>query len=340
MTAKIRVLIAEDSATMRDTLTVLLGEDPGIEVVGVAVDGVEAVEMARNLRPDVVTMDVVMPRLDGVGAIAAIMAEAPCRIILVSSAVDDHQVDLSFEAVLAGALEVIGKPRSTKPEDLRRWVRRVAHSIRLMAEIPVVTRRSWARSDQQKRIEIFGIVASTGGPPALARLLGTLPPQLTVPIIVAQHMTDGFTNGLIRWLRAEISLSIVRADEGMRPQGGTVYFPPDGHHIEVTEMRQLHVTQRQGEGACPSGDRLLSSLAKAYGDRAGGVILTGMGQDGADGSLALFRAGGVTFAQDAASCVVFGMPQAAVARGGVRELLPLEAIAQTIERLSRPGVRR
>jgi two-component system, chemotaxis family, protein-glutamate methylesterase/glutaminase len=336
---KIRVLVAEDSATMRDTLLALLGDEPDLEVAGVAVDGVEAVELARTLRPDVVTMDVVMPRLDGVGAIAAIMAEAPCRIIVVSSVVDQAQVDSSFHAVSAGALEVIAKPRSARPDDLRRWGATVAYAIRLMAEIPVVTRKPWQRSQQDNRIEIVGVVASTGGPPALARLLGALPPQLTCPVIVAQHLTDGFTTGLMRWLRQEISLAVVKAEDGMRPIGGTVYFAPDGHHIEVTTRRQLALSARGSDGECPSGDRLLTSLAAAYRDRAAGVVLTGMGDDGAEGMFAIAHAGGVTLAQDSASCVVFGMPQAAVARGGVRDLLPLDAIAQVIERLSRPSVK-
>jgi two-component system chemotaxis response regulator CheB len=334
---KIRVLVAEDSLVMRDTLIALLPEDPRIEVVGAAADGVEAVEMARSIKPDVITMDVIMPRLDGLGAISSIMAEAPCRIIVVSSVADNAQVELGFQAISAGALELIAKPRSQRPEDLRRWTRRIAESIVLMAEIPLVTRRSSALGTRAKRIEIYGIVASTGGPPALARLLAALSPSLSIPVIVAQHVTEGFTEGLVRWLRREVAIPVGLAEDGASPLAGHVYFPRDGHHVEVNERRVFRLTRQGEDYLCPSGDLLLQSLARNYGDRAGGVIMTGMGHDGTEGLLAIRAAGGMTMVQDAASCVVFGMPQAAVARGASTNVLSIEAIAQTIERSSRPG---
>lgn len=340
MTARprIRVLVAEDSLVMRDTLTVLLTEDPRIEVVGWAADGVEAVELARTIRPDVITMDVIMPRLDGLGAIGAIMAEAPCRIIVVSSAVDSTQVELGFQAISAGALELIAKPRSQKPDDLRRWARRIADSICLMAEIPLVTRRAGSVvGGHQTRIEIYGIVASTGGPPALARLLGGLTPALSIPVVVAQHVTEGFTEGLVRWLKREVSIPVQIADDGVPVAPGHVYFPRDGHHVEISEGRTFRLTRPTEGYLCPSGDKLLLSLARNYGDRAGGVIMTGMGTDGTEGLLAIRGAGGMTMVQDAASCVVFGMPQAAVARGATSNVLSIEAIAQAIERSSRTG---
>jgi two-component system chemotaxis response regulator CheB len=222
--------------------------------------------------------------------------------------------------------------------DLRPWARRIADSICLMAEIPLVTRRSSALGHHhQKRIEIYGVVASTGGPPALARLLGALSPSLSIPVIVAQHVTEGFTEGLVRWLRREVAIPVTLADDAMSPLAGHVYFPRDGHHVEVTENRVFRLTRQSDGYLCPSGDRLLHSLARNYGERAGGVIMTGMGHDGSDGLLAIRAAGGMTMVQDAASCVVFGMPQAAVARGASTNVLSIEAIAQAIERSSRPG---
>ncbi len=328
---KIRVLIAEDSDAMRTMLETLFALDSRIELVGSARDGLEAVEMARALRPDVVTMDVVMPQIDGVEATARIMAQAPVRILMIS-AYTDNQVDLSFRAMAAGALEVVAKPSSSVPAHLRTWASRVCDTIVLMAEVPVVTRNRRA-SLIGRRADVVGIVASTGGPLALAQIFAALPRTLPIPILVAQHIAEGFTVGLIRWLKHVSELEFDVASDGWPPKPGHVYFPPDNCDLTISQDRLLH-TPKTSERYSPSGDRLLASLARVYGSRAAGVVLTGMGEDGASGLLAIRDAGGVTFAQSQDTCVVFGMPQAAFVRGAVRELRPLGEIPGDLRELA------
>lgn len=350
---RIRTLIADDSPTMRAALSRLLAEDPLIEVVGVATDGAEAVAQARALRPDVITMDVKMPRLDGLEATAAIMSTVPARILIVSAVHEDAQQDLSFRAIAAGALEVIAKPTGDAGFDLRAWGRRVAESVRLMAEVPVVTRRRLGlvmpmppvagdALDRPARVRVagpgvvdaFAIVSSTGGPPALAAILGALPATLPIPIFLAQHMAFGFVPGLQRWLASVTPLAVTLAEHGTIARPGHAYLPPDGHDLTLGPGGYLETTPNPG-GHCPSGDRLLNSLARSYGARAGGVVLTGMGDDGAQGLLAMRRAGAATFGQDEASCVVYGMPRVAFAVGAVQAQVGVEQVAAIIQDLCR-----
>jgi two-component system chemotaxis response regulator CheB len=285
----------------------------------------------------VITMDIEMPRMGGLEAIEQIMSEAPSRILVVCSVTRETQVDLSFRAMAAGALELISKPDGRPGEDLASWQRRLLESVRLMAEIPVVTRRRRplplvdprARSS---RIVALGLVASTGGPPALAHVLAAFPSNFPIPIFIAQHMATGFTPGLVRWLREAAPLHFEIARDQGAPVAGHVYLAPDGCDLWLDDRGLLRVG-RSGENASPSGNKLLTSLAVTHRDRAGGVVLTGMGEDGAAGLLAIRRSGGLTLAQDEATSVVFGMPEAARRIGAVETLLPLEAIGLTIRGL-------
>jgi two-component system chemotaxis response regulator CheB len=328
----IRVLVVDDSPTMVNTMAALLSQDSRIEVVGRAGDGNRAVSLARLLLPDVITMDLLLPGLDGPAAIAAIMSDAPARILVVS-AVADKGAELGFQAIRAGALELIGKPNVTSGEELRKWGRELVNSICLMAEVPVISRRSRRETippmpSKGARVDIFGLAASTGGPPALAEILSRLPKDLPVPLVVAQHITEGFTPGMVRWLSQVTPLTVTIAREGERLEPGRVYFPLDGHDLTI-DRGLVRLTRTQG-GPCPSGDLLLGSLARAYGGRVGGVVLTGMGDDGARGLLEIRRAGGVTCAQDEASSVVFGMPKAALDIGATEQMLPLSALPDFI----------
>jgi two-component system chemotaxis response regulator CheB len=337
---RIRVLVADDSPAVVDMLSLLLSEDAAIEVVGRATDGRRAVELARELRPDVITMDVLMPVLDGLEATAAIMADAPSRVLIVSS-VDERQLDLSFRAMAVGALEVIRKPTPKEAADIRAWGARVAEAVRLMAEVPVVTRAGRRRgrasvAPECPRVDAIGIVASTGGPPVLASLLASLPHELPAPILVAQHLASGFTDGFARWLAQTTALTVAIAAPHALAQPGCVYLPPDSHHLEVTPDGLFAIARGEGD-LIPSGDRLLRSLAGAYGARACGVVLTGMGADGADGLLALRRAGGLTLAQDETTCTVFGMPRVARDNGAARHMLPPDLIASLIRDRCRPA---
>jgi two-component system, chemotaxis family, protein-glutamate methylesterase/glutaminase len=341
MKPPIRVLVADDSQTMRAALVALLGEEHGLQIVGQARDGVEAVQKARALQPDVITMDVNMPRLDGLGATAAIMAESPSRVLMVCQVSEDRQLDLSFRAMAAGALEVLPKPGPGALE-LRRFGTRIAEAVRLMAEVPVVRRhRTFAFTAGPRAhpagVGAIGIVASTGGPPALTVVLRALPPGLPVPILIAQHIAAGFTPGLLRWLRevSEAKVRVARAGELAAP--GVVYLPPDGCDLEVDSGGLVRTPASTGLHV-PNGNRLLHSIAKVYGPRSVGVVLTGMGDDGAQGLLAIRNAGGATYAQDEASCVVFGMPGAARALGATDNLIPLDGIGTLLAGLCARGV--
>ena len=335
----IRILVADDSLTVRHALVQLLSAQPGLVIVGQAADGVEAVEKARALRPDVITMDVNMPRLDGLGATAAIMQDAPARVLVICSVSEDRQLDLSFKAMAAGALELIAKP-AAGPQALRKWGERVAESVRLMAEVPVV-RRSLPGArlmpmTPYSTVEMVGLVASTGGPPALAQILQGLG-DLCAPLLIAQHIADGFTAGLVRWLGSVTRLEVEAARDGEKPVPGRVYLAPDGCDLLIDAASLL----RTPPGVAlhrPSGNRLLHSLATQYGRRAAGFVLTGMGDDGAQGLLALRLAAGQTFAQDEATSVVYGMPQAAFACGAAQQQVALENVPAILQQLC--GVRR
>jgi len=338
VTQRIRVLIADDSPTVCNVLQAVLSEDPQIEVVGCAYDGLQALTKAKHLRPDVITMDVRMPELDGLEATAAIMAVAPARIVVVCSVGESEQQDLSFRAMAAGALEVIAKPAEGLGGSLRQWGPRLAETVRLMSVVPVVTRRRVPpaglrlRPISHGRVDAFGIVASTGGPPALETVIGALPADLPIPIFVVQHITPGFTSGLVRWLDSVVSLSVKIAVHGEMPRAGAVYLPPDGHDLTLDAEGGVAIAPSTGSHS-PSGDRLLSSLAKVYGTRAGAVVLTGMGDDGVAGLGEIRRAGGAAFAQDESTSVVFGMPRLAMESGAAERALPLNTISGVIRDL-------
>ena len=243
----------------------------------------------------------------------------------------------------AGALEILPKP-GPGPHELRRFGTRIAEAVRLMAEVPVVRRhRAFAFPAGPKPhpagVGAIGIVASTGGPPALTVVLRGLPAGLPAPILIAQHIAAGFTPGLLRWL-GEVSESEVRvACDGDLPAAGVVYLPPDGCDLEI-DLEGLVRTPESTGVHVPNGNRLLHSIANVYGPRSVGVVLAGMGDDGAQGLLAIRNAGGATCAQDEASCVVFGMPSAARALGATDNLIPLDGIGPLLAGLCARGVQK
>jgi two-component system chemotaxis response regulator CheB len=333
----VRVVIADDSATMRKLIAgYLVGG--GCEIVGEAEDGMAAVDLAAEIRPDVITMDVAMPRLDGLAATAAIMAQTPTRIVVICDTQRGDQLDLSFRAMSAGALEIIPKRAASGSTDV--WGKRVVESVRLMADVPVVRWKgnavaaSWQYRDTAGTVDAIGIAASTGGPPALAQLLAALPETFPIPILVAQHIGPGFARGLVRWLDGTTRLSVVEATDGMRLAPGTVVLAPDGRELEIAERGKVRTPAPARVDSPGAGDRLLGSLAKSYAERAGGIVLTGMGSDGAEGLLAIKRRGGFTMAQDHATSVVWGMPGAAAQNGATDLLLPIQHMAIKLVQLA------
>lgn len=345
--ARIRVVVTEDSAVTRALLTAILEEAPGFELVAAVPDGAAAVDAVARLRPSVVTMDLHMPRLDGVEATRRIMREAPTPIVVVtaSSEVDGR---MTYDALAAGALSVVARP--VGPSDARFATRRDAllAELRLMAGVRVVRRfgRAEPRTPAPSRIvrrlgrpiRVVAIAASTGGPAVLHRLLHDLPRDFAVPILVVQHMSEGFISGLARWL-SDVAPGPVRiARDGDVLAAGVVLLAPDGSHLRVTADGTVRLDAGPPIGGHrPAATALLDSVAEVYGESAIGVVLTGMGRDGVDGLANLRARGALTLAQDAASSAVFGMPGAALEAGAVERVLSLEELGPTIAALATAG---
>ncbi|MFL7791863.1 MAG: chemotaxis-specific protein-glutamate methyltransferase CheB [Anaerolineae bacterium] len=352
----IRAIVVDDSPTAQKLLVTILQEAEGIEVVGIGKDGEDAVRLAKRLRPDVVTMDVRMPKMDGLEATRRIMHETPTPIVIVTADLMQADMNLTFEALRAGALTVVGKPGLADTETCTK----VIQTVRLMADVPVVhhwDRREWrppealetmhpsapaktpvppAKRDVQQRIQMIGIASSTGGPATLAKILGQLPADFPVPILVVQHVTNGFVSGLAEWLDSVTSLHVGLASHGEMPSPGTILFAPDDYHIQVNGQGIVELYKGPPyKGLRPSANYLFHSLARAYAHRVMGVVLTGMGDDGAEGLLAIRQAGGLTLAQDEQTCVVYGMPREAVALDAVDQVLPLDQIAQALDRMAK-----
>lgn len=337
-----RVLVAEDSAVTRAYLVALLDGDPALQVVATARDGQEAVETTVRLRPDVVVMDVHMPRLDGLEATRRIMELAPTPIVVVSASWIPGEAALTFEALRAGALAALDKPPAPDHPDQPERVARLRETVRLMAEVKVV--RRWPRREQAavsavtepaSHVNVVAMAASTGGPPVVAAILESLPADLGAPVLLVQHIAPGFTEGLVTWLATTTPLTVKLAaeDEALRP--GTVYVAPEGFQMGVTARGRVHLAdEAAGNGFRPSASYLFRSVRDSYGNAALAILLTGMGRDGAEALLALKEAGAVTVAQDEESSVVFGMPGEAVRLGAARHVLSPDRIADLIRSLS------
>ncbi len=345
-TRPLRVLIVDDSATVRYFLKGLLNDAPDMVVVGEAGDGYEALRLAAELKPDIISMDIRMPGLDGLSATRQIMEDTPCPIVIVSSRVEQSEVDLVFMALQAGALAVLNTPRPHNHPDFASSRAQFLSTLRAMAGVSVV--RRWkskpldvpleALEDHSAPPLVVVIGASAGGPMALHRLLGDLPATFPLPVAVVQHMATGFIEGLARWLDTITPLKVVVAEPGQVIQPGQVVVADSGAHLLLRrtgdQVRVLLDSAPDAGPYLPSVDRLFESAAAVFGSRAVGVLLTGMGEDGAQGMLKLRQAGAHTIVQDRASCLVFGMPGAAVALGAAEQVLSIKHIAPVLERLA------
>lgn len=329
-----RLLVADDSPTARALLVAMLSSDPELEVVGQAADGLQAVEAATRLRPDLITMDIQMPNLDGIGATRRIMALAPAPIVIVSS-LDVREIGISLEALRAGALALFPKPPGPGSPEFERQRADLIATVKAMARVPLGRPRpapppAPARVAGRAPARAVAVAASTGGPSALHRTLARLPGTFPVPILVVQHLAVGFAEGLARWLDGATALRVRVAQAGEPLLPAAVYLAPDHRHLGVADGRAILSDAPPVEGFRPSGSFLFDSVAAAYGPAACGVILTGIGRDGVAGLRTLRGAGGLVLAQDEASSVVFGMPGAAVAEGLADEIVPLESLADRL----------
>ncbi|OQX13385.1 MAG: chemotaxis response regulator protein-glutamate methylesterase [Desulfobulbaceae bacterium A2] len=342
---KIRVVITDDSSLARGLLREFIATTDDIEVVGEAGNGRQAVDLVQELHPDLVTMDLEMPVMNGMEAIAEIMCTKAVPILVVSSVADAH---IALEAVSRGALEVVAKPSYTSV-DAADFVAKV----RLLAGVSVITRPRTRNNGQTAGAgmplpvlappsgdiaqRVFAIAASTGGPQALAEILPALPAGFPCPVLIAQHIADGFADGMVEWLGGLCRLPVRLAAEGERLQAGVIYISPSEHHATVTPQRLIALVARGPHDIYhPSCDLLLTSVAKVFGSQAVGIILTGMSSDGAKGIARIRAKGGMTLAQDEASSVIFGMNRVAIEAGSVQQVLPLGVIAVTMTQLAAP----
>jgi len=356
----IRVLVADDSATSRALLVGLLSGEPDFQVVGEATNGQEAVEMTERLTPDLITMDVQMPVMDGLEATKRIMVRSPRPIIIVSHAAREVDVKLSLDATRAGALMVLPKPDGPLSPRFASDRRQLVSMARAMSQVKVV-RRHGAESHVSARPPVFrpgfaapspvraptrqgalrlvAIAASTGGPAAIRAILSELPRSFPVPILIVQHIARGFASGLAQWLAGDTALGVKVAEFGEPAEPGTVYIAPDDRHIgcRLDGAGTIHIVldEAPAVGAFrPSASYLFRSVAESLGAKALSVILTGMGDDGIEGLRAAKAAGGRVIAQDEASSVIFGMPGEAVSAGVVDQILGLDSIARRIVELA------
>lgn len=342
MTKRVRVLVVDDSATARLLLVSILRADPGIEVIGEAADGVEAIDLVKRLRPDIVTMDVQMPRLDGFAATKRIMVEEPTPI-LITTGLDPRALSVSLEAVRAGALAVHAKPGDPRLPGFDDEASELVRQVKAMSKVkvvrhhqldPVAASTAHAPTPAMLRegpIEVVAIATSTGGPAALHLILSALPADFPLPILVVQHISRGFTLGFAGWLDQASKLRVKLAQEGETIAAGTVYIASDDHHLIASPVRRIHLSSAVEVGGFrPSGTPLFESVAVAYGHSALAVILTGMGRDGVDGLRAIRNAGGRIIAESEETAVVYGMPGAAVAAGLADFVFRLDRIIATL----------
>jgi two-component system, chemotaxis family, protein-glutamate methylesterase/glutaminase len=333
----IYVVVIDNSPAERDLLVAVLEAAPGLQVIGAGADGEEALRLVKRLKPDVVILDARLPKLDGLEVTRRIMREMPTRIVIVVNDVLHTDTDLSFDALRAGALTVVLKPKSNVGEVAKELIQ----TIRLMAGVSVI--HHWGRTASRaiprvtkpvssplrskSEAKIVGIASSTGGPTALAAVLGGLPRLFPLPILVVQHITTGFSEGLVQWLATQTDLTVRVAREGEKPSAGAVLVAPDDKHMVINGAGVVELNRAQPyKGLRPSANPLFFSLAEVYGAAAIGIILTGMGDDGVDGLEALHKRGGVVLAQDEPTSVIYGMPQQAVLRGVVDDVLSLDHI--------------
>lgn len=345
----VRVLIADDSPSVRWHLTSLLNNVAGLQVVGEARDGAEVLSLVPQLKPDVVSMDIHMPRMDGLEATRRLMMEHPTPVVIVSGLLE-KDLDLSFQALQAGALAVVEKPPDRNHPGFPDKHRQLLKTLIAMSAVKVIrrgrtgmlntdiTQETATVVTRRPRVfpELIAIGASTGGPGALSQMLKRLP-VLPIPIVVVQHMADEFINGLARWMGKSSGWSIRVASNGAHLEPGVVHLSPGKAHLIVARQgKQLtaRLVNEPGEYRYqPAIDMLFRSVASTCGAAAIGLVMTGMGDDGAEGLLAMRKAGARTFAQDHTSSVVFGMPGAAIERGAVEEVLSLEQLPDAITRL-------
>lgn len=344
--SRIRVLVVEDSAVVRDFLTHILNLVPDLQVVGVAHTGEQAIAMIQSLRPDVITMDIHMPGMDGFEATRRIMETRPTPIVIVSGSSSVTESTTAFRAVEAGALAAVPRPHGFGNSKSASSMGRLVETVRLMAGVKVV--RRWARPEGEagavrpaepiptrSDVRMVAIGASTGGPPVLATILAALPKNVPYPVLLVQHICNGFAAGFGACLAQASGLPVHIAEGGELPLTGHVYVAPGEFHMGVSSDGRITLDAGPPENAVrPSVAFLFRSIASVYGKHAAAVLLTGMGTDGAEALKLIRDRGGVTIAQDETSSVVHGMPGEAIRLGAAMHVLSPESIGTFLRNLA------
>ncbi len=347
----IKVLVVEDSPVIREFLVYILHSDPELKVVCTAKSGGEAVEKVKECKPDIVTMDVHMPEMDGFEATRKIMETCPVPIIIVSRSSSVQEVSTTFRALESGALTVVASPHGIGHPDHEKTAKELIQMVKLMSEVKVVKR--WVRAQKKKdtrvvsppvevsavsapEIKLVAIGSSTGGPLALQTILSRLHKNFPAPVLIVQHIASGFLSGMTEWLSETTPLPVYIARHGESALPGHVYFAPDDVHIGVEKNSHIILSRGEPEnGMRPSVSFLFRSVANIYGSHAAGVLLTGMGRDGAEELLLMKEKGAMTIAQDEESSVVYGMPGEAVKLDAAKVVLPPEDISAMLEAITK-----
>ncbi|MEG3971978.1 chemotaxis-specific protein-glutamate methyltransferase CheB [Microcoleus sp. T2B6] len=353
MLSPIKLLLVEDSPVVTLVLKRIFESSPDIQVVGTACNGLEGLELIPKLQPQVICTDLNMVPMNGLEFTEEVMKKYPLPILVISASVQANDTQNVFQLLKAGALDVFPKPIGGLVSDYARLANQLIAKVKILSGVKVFTRHqkkipteynnnqvvkinqapvaNYKFSNENVKsptIKVLAIGASTGGPQALYTIISKLPASFPVPIICVQHISEGFLQGLVDWLGNESKLPVKIASFGELPQAGTVYFPPEKRHLELdSQGRFVYSESAHVAGHCPSVTVTFKSVANFYSRAAAGVLLTGMGRDGADGMLAIATQGGLTIAQDEASCIVFGMPKEAIALGAAQYVLPVSAIA-------------
>jgi two-component system chemotaxis response regulator CheB len=343
--SRIRVMIVEDSRVIREFLQDAIGRDPRFEIVAALETAEAALEALPELSPDVVSMDIRLPGMNGLDATQRIMRDNPTPIVVVAASVDSEDLCISMNALRMGALAVVEKPRVTSPQDYQTLADHLCTQLALMSQVKVVRQRfaTNGRPEAKTRpsaphtagpFQMAGVVASTGGPAAVHKLLADLDPGFPIPIALVQHMSEGFLGGFVTWLDGVCPFRVLIAREGEKPMPGTVYVAPAERHLCLARGIWHLDAGPAVSSQRPSGTVLFRSLAQQLGRRALGILLTGMGDDGAAGLKELFDAGGYTIVEDESTSVVHGMPAAAIRLQAAREVLPLHCLSRRLEQLA------
>jgi two-component system chemotaxis response regulator CheB len=332
------VLVVDDSVVVRELLKEMLVADPEIWVVGEASNGKEAVEKTVALAPDILTLDIRMPVMDGLEAVQEIMAVKPTPILVITASLSKDELDVSFQAIHRGALDVMLKPVLDSRSEYAKIQKVLVDKIKMLSRIRVIPHfrrrprktRPIPTSKAHERNLVVAIGASTGGPAAVMTVLKSLTANFPAPLVVVQHIYQGFSDGFASWLERNLPFEVRLAADGDRLAPGRILVAPDGFHT-VLETGRVRLNDGPPQNSCkPSVDALFLSAAETYRENALGILLTGMGTDGAKGAKAIRSRGGHVIVQDEDSCVVFGMPQAAIQLGGADEILPLSDIAEAL----------